>query len=106
MSPLAAAPLDRQALAVLVWLAVLSLGLVRTWLADRGVRAAQADLESRAVGQGLLLADLRRRLDRVEEFRQAHESDARVQHEEDVVEVLGSLLRFNESMRTSSGERS
>lgn len=93
---------DRVLLGISLCVLLLLAGLVRSWSLLRGFQAAQTELEERAADQSSRLEHLQRRMERVEVVSEARQADARIHHEEDVVEVLDSLLRFNESLRPSS----
>lgn len=93
--------LDRALLGISLCLLLLLAGLVRSWSLLRVLQTAQRELEERVSNQNFRLEHLQHRLDRVEVFSEAQQADARTHHEEDMVEVLDSLLRFNESLRPS-----
>lgn len=96
-------PSLRALLGLSVCLLLLLAGLARSWSMGRGLRMEQAALAARVADQELRLEQVQQRLERVEDVGEAQVSDARTRHGEDVVEVLDSLLRLNESLRPASG---
>lgn len=99
-------PLDRVLLGIAVCFLLVVIGLARSWSLCHVLRGAQAKLEVRLSEQALRLDDLQQRLDRVVTVSEAQESDERSRHNEDVAELLGSLLKVNEALRSSAPEAS
>jgi hypothetical protein len=106
MTWLPLAPLDHVLLGVTVCFLLVVIGLARSWSLCHDLRGAQAELDVRLSEQALRLEVLQQRLDRVATVSEAQESDERSRHDEGVVELLGSLLKVNEALRSSSPEAS
>ena len=82
-------PVDLALLGLALYTVLLLILQLLTW------RRLRSELAERTAQ----LATLQERITRLEKVSEAKEVDARVHHEEDVVELLGSLLEFNESLR-------
>jgi hypothetical protein len=94
--------LDRTALGISACVLLLVIGLARSWSLCRSLRTVQAELREQLSEQVHHLGDLQHRLDRLEEVSSAQEADERIRHDDGVVEILDSLLHFNESLRVPS----
>lgn len=103
MNELVADPLMKVLLCLSACLLLLLAGLARSWSKVRELQLEQTALAAHVAGQEHRLEQIQQRLERVEDVGEAQVSDARVRHGEDVVEVLDSLLRLNESLRPASG---
>ncbi len=95
-------PVDRIALGLSLCLLLLVIGLVRSWSLSRNLQIVQTELREKLSKQTLHLGEMQHRLDRLEEVSEAQEADERNRHDDGVVEILGSLLQFNESLRAPS----
>jgi hypothetical protein len=96
-------PLDHAVIALALCLLLLVVGVTRTWLLIHRLGAKNAEMDELFAAQGLQIEDLKRRLARMEGVSQAHEADERGRHDEGMVEMLDSLLQWNESLRGSPG---
>lgn len=103
MSWISLEPLDRALIAIALCLLLLVVGMGRTWILIHRLRAKNAGMDELAAGQSLQIEHLQRRLARMEGVSQAHEADERGRHDVGVAELLGSLLQWNESLRSSPG---
>src|ERR1700692_2188532 len=65
----------------------------------RTVAARQAMIEGRTSEHERHFAELDRRIDRLGALSDARELDQRAQHDEEVGELLGSLLLLNDALR-------
>jgi hypothetical protein len=89
------------AVAVLALVPLLSLALAVR--AGRRLAALRSESAWRFAEQGSRLEDLAARVARLEEVNEAQEMDARVDHDGDVVELLGPLLELNDALHRGRG---
>ena len=93
--------LDRATLAIGGCILLLAAGLLRAWSLSHHLHASHEDLVRSVDDQRASLDELRLRLDHIQRFSDAQKEDTRSRHDGEVVEMLGSLLQLNESLRRS-----
>lgn len=90
---------DDQLLALAGCILFLLIGLLRTWRwSSRTTREIRGLIEANTSAQQRLVK-LEENVSRVRVVSDARESDERARHDEDVVDVLNSLLTLNDSLR-------
>ncbi|HVT14656.1 MAG TPA: hypothetical protein VHQ90_00555 [Thermoanaerobaculia bacterium] len=82
--------------------ALLAVALFLTERALRQVAAKHAALETRAADHEFQAAELGQRVARLGKVSEARVLDERTRHDEQVGELLGSLLELNEALRPGS----